>query len=405
MQFFTRLLAATATAVPFLAQAAPVAPRAADELIPGKYIVQLKPETDIASIAAHHNTVRAIHARNLARRADGEESAGVEREYEFGDFKGYAGAFDADTVEELKALPEVLLVEQDFMMYTTALVSQSSAPWGLGSISSRTRGASSYIYDDTAGAGTFSYIVDTGIRITHSDFEGRATWGFNAVNTNNNDNQGHGTHVAGTVGSRTYGVAKRTNLIAVKVFEDRGGSASVVIAGFQWAVRDIVDKRRTNSAVINMSLGGAGSAAWDAAITAAYNQGVLSVVAAGNENTLASSRSPARSPEALTVGNLQSNDFRYPGPTGSNYGPAVDIWAAGTGVISTAFNSNTATSTLTGSSMASPHVAGLVSYLRGLEGLSSAASIRARVLALATPGRVQDGQGAANLVAYNGNGR
>ncbi|KAI8931532.1 hypothetical protein NX059_011189 [Plenodomus lindquistii] len=406
MKFFTRLLAATA-AVPFLAQAAPVvAPRAADELIPGKYIVQLKPETDIAAIAAHHNTVRAIHARNLARRADGEESAGIEREYEFGDFKGYAGAFDDKTVEELKALPEVLLVEQDFKMYTTALVTQASAPWGLGSISSRTRGATSYIYDSTAGAGTYSYVVDTGIRTTHSEFEGRATFGYNAVaNTNNADNQGHGTHVAGTVGGRTYGVAKKTNLIAVKVFEGREGTASTVIAGFQWAVKDIVDKGRTNSAVINMSLGGPGSAAWDAAITAAYNQGVLSVVAAGNENTLASLRSPARSPEALTVGNLQSNDARYPGTYGSNYGPAVDIWAAGTGVVSAYYTSDSVTATLTGSSMASPHVAGLVSYIRGLEGLSSAASIRARVIALATPGRVQDGQGAANLVAYNGNGR
>ncbi|CBX96117.1 hypothetical protein IAQ61_001299 [Plenodomus lingam] len=404
MQFFTRLLAAAATAAPFLAQAAPLAPRQ-ENLIPDKYIVVLKPETDMASITAHHETVRAIHARNLARRTDEEASAGIEREYQFGDFKGYAGAFDSQTVEELKSLPEVLLVEQDHMMTTSALVTQSSSTWGLGSISSRTRGATSYIYDDTAGAGTFSYIVDTGIRITHNDFEGRATWGFNAVNTNNNDNQGHGTHVAGTVGGRTYGVAKRTNLIAVKVFETNSSPSSTVIAGFQWAVNDIVSKRRTNSAVINMSLGGIGSAAWDAAITAAWSQGVLAVVASGNENTLASTRSPARSPEALTVGNLNTNDARYNGAGASNYGPAVDIWAAGTGVVSTYFQSNTATATLTGSSMACPHVAGLVSYLRGLEGLSTAAAVRARVIALATPGRVTDGQGAANLVAYNGNGR
>lgn len=137
-------------------------------------------------------------------------------------------------------------------------------------------------------------------------------------------------------------------------------------------------------------------------MAASFAQGVLSVVAAGNEGQLASNVSPARSPEALTVGNLQSNDARN---SGSNYGPAVDIWAAGTGIVSAYYSSNTATATLTGTSMAAPHVAGLVSYLRGLEGLSSAANIKARVLALATPGRVQDGQGAANLVAYNGNGR
>lgn len=292
------------------------------------------------------------------------------------------------------------------MMTTSALVTQSSAPWGLGSISSRTRGANSYIYDNTAGRGTFSYIVDTGIRISHRDFGGRAQFGFNAVaNTDNNDNQGHGTHVAGTVGGTTYGVAKQTTLIAVKVFEGSGGLASDVIAGFDWAVNDITSKGRQNSAVINMSLGGPGDAIWDSAITAAWNRGILSVVAAGNENQLASNRSPARSPETLCVGNVQSNDARRSGQFGSNYGSAVDLFAAGTDIVSAYFSSDTATASLTGTSMASPHVAGLVSYLRSLEGFSSAAAVKARVLALATQGRVTDLQGSPNLLAYNGNGR
>lgn len=297
---------------------------------------------------------------------------------------------------------QVLDVEQDFIMSIDALTTQSSSTWGLGSISARARGATSYIYDSTAGAGTYSYIVDTGIRTTHADFGGRATFGYNAVNTDNADNLGHGTHVAGTVGGTTYGVAKKTNLIGVKVFEGTTGSASVVISGFEWAVRDIVNKGRTNSAVINMSLGGPGSTTWDAAITAAWNSGVLSVVAAGNENVLASTRSPARSAEVLAVGNIQTNDVRAPT---SNFGPAVDIWAAGTDVVSAWFESDSSIATLTGTSMASPHVAGLVSYLRGLEGSSTAAAVKARVLALATPGRVSGGQNAANLLAYNGNGR
>lgn len=293
----------------------------------------------------------------------------------------------------------------DYIMTTNALVTQNNAPWGLGSISSRTRGASSYIYDNTGGRGTFSYIVDTGIRTTHQDFGGRAQFGTNTVGGDNNDNQGHGTHVAGTVGGTTYGVAKQTTLIAVKVFEGSTGSASAVIAGFDWAVNDIVSKGRQNSAVINMSLGGPGSTVWDQAITAAWNRGVLAVVAAGNENQLASNRSPARSPEVICVGNVQSNDARRSGTTGSNYGPAVDIFAAGTGVISTYFRSDTDTASLTGTSMASPHVAGLVSYLRGLEGFSSAAAIKQRVYDLATPNRVTDAQGSMNLLAYNGNGR
>ena len=290
-------------------------------------------------------------------------------------------------------------------MTTDALVTQDGAPWGLGSISSRTRGASSYIYDSTGGNGTFSYIVDTGIRITHQDFGGRAEFGFNAVGGDDNDNQGHGTHVAGTVGGNTYGVAKQTTLIAVKVFEGNQGSASAVIAGFDWAVNDVVSKGRQDSAVINMSLGGPGSTVWDNAITSAWDRGVLAVVASGNENQLASNSSPARSPEVLCVGNVQSNDARRGGSTGSNFGPAVDIFAAGTGILSSYFTSDTATATLTGTSMASPHVAGLVSYLRGLEGMSSAAAIKARVLELATPDRVTDAQGSANLLAYNGNGQ
>ncbi|KAF9697838.1 hypothetical protein EKO04_004302 [Ascochyta lentis] len=407
MQFFTRIVALAAAATPFLASAAPLSARQADDKIPGKYIVQLKPDTDVASIAAHHNAVREIHARNLAKRdVTAEEEAGIEREYGFGDFKGYAGAFDAATIEELKSLPEVLEVVEDYIMTTSALVTQNSAPWGLGSISSRTRGASSYIYDDTAGRGTFSYVVDTGIRTTHEEFGGRAQFGFNAVSgSDNNDNQGHGTHVAGTVGGKTYGVAKQTTLIAVKVFEGRQGTASSVIAGFDWAVNDIVSKSRQNSAVINMSLGGPGSTVWDNAITAAWSRGVLAVVAAGNENQLASNRSPARSAEVLCVGNVQSNDARYAGSTGSNYGPAVDIFAPGTSILSAYFSSDTATATLIGTSMASPHVAGLVSYLRGLEGLSSASAVKARVLELATPDRVTDALDSANLLAYNGNGR
>lgn len=213
------------------------------------------------------------------------------------------------------------------------------------------------------------------------------------------------SHVAGIIGSTTYGVAKKTTLVAVKVFEYSTGSASTVIAGFQWAVKDIVSKGREKSAVINMSLGGRGSETWDAAVSAAWEQGVLAVVAAGNENQLASNTSPCRSVEALCVGNAQIDDSRFPGASGSNYGDAVDIWAAGTNITSTYpswSGALDATTRLTGTSMASPHVAGLVSYLRGFEGAASAKDIRASVLALATPLVVSDTMGAANLMAFNG---
>lgn len=283
---------------------------------------------------------------------------------------------------------------------------EEDSTWGLGSISSKSGKASSYIYDDTAGAGTFSYVVDTGVRTTHQEFDGsRAVWGYNAVNTNNADNAGHGTHVAGIIGGKTYGVAKKTTIVAVKIFEGNSGTTSTVIKGFDWAVNDIVTQNRTNKAVINMSLGGPGSTTWDNAITTAWEQGVLATVAAGNENQLASNRSPARSPESICVGNVQSNLQRYGGSSGSNYGPAVGIFAPGTGVISSYRTSDTATTSLTGTSMASPHIAGLVSYIRGLEGPSTAEAVKARVYALATAGNVQDLKNSADRLAYNGNGR
>jgi oryzin len=197
-------------------------------------------------------------------------------------------------------------------------------------------------------------------------------------------------------------VAKNTTLVAVKVFEGASGTASAVIAGYNWAVDDIVSKNRQNTAVINMSLGGRASTTWDAAITAGWTKGVLAVVAAGNENTDASNSSPARSPEVICVGNMQSNGARYGGQYGSNYGPVVDIFAAGTGILSASPQSDTATTSKTGTSMASPHVAGLVSYLRGLEGALTAADVKARVYDLATKNAVTDVMGSANLLAFNG---
>ncbi|KAF2729549.1 subtilisin-like protease-like protein [Polyplosphaeria fusca] len=411
MQFFTRVIA-LAAAVPFLAQATPVkrAPAIGDA-VPGKYIVQLKSGMSGISVAAHHAKLVKIHAANIHRRSLEEEGAGVEHEYNMGKFVGYSGGFDAATIEELKAMPEVVNIEEDSIMTTLELdardmTTQSAVDnWGLGSISSRKRGATDYIYDNTAGDGSFNYIVDTGVRASHKEFGGRASIAYNAVNTKDQDTAGHGTHVAGIIGGSTYGVAKKTTILSVKVFEGNSGTTATVIKGFEWAVNDIVAKSRQTKAVINMSLGGAGSTTWDAAVTEAWEQGVLAVVASGNENVDASTRSPARSPEAITVGNVQSNDARYAGSQGSNYGSGVDIFAAGTGIVSSWYTSDSATQSLSGTSMASPHVAGLVSYIRGLEGAMSAEDVTARVLALATTGRVTDRRGSADRLAYNGNGR
>lgn len=280
---------------------------------------------------------------------------------------------------------------------------EQNAPWDLASLSSRTRGATDYFYDSTAGLGTYSYVIDSGIRTTHVEFEGRASWGYNAVDTINTDSLGHGTYVAGIIGSRTYGVAKKTNLIAVKVVKGDGVvNFSYFLDGLNWALRDIVAQNRRPTAVINISLGGPASSALDNAVASVSNQGVLIVVAAGNDNAPADYYSPARAPTALCVGSVDANDARSPW---SNYGSAVDIWAPGSSIITTSHTSDTAIVTQSGTSMAAPLVAGLVSYLRALEGPSIGQAARARVLALATTGRLTDTLGGPNLLAYNGSGR
>ncbi|OAG00098.1 subtilisin-like protease-like protein [Paraphaeosphaeria sporulosa] len=399
-----RLLALATSTFLFLAHASPLSAAGAGQVVPGKWIVTLRPDADVATVSSHFVKVREIRARNVGVRH--REVGEIERQYRFGMFKGYAGAFDELMVEELRELPEVLRVEEDRIMTTFDFITQGdTVNWGLASLSSRTKDAKDYIYDSTAGHGTYNYVVDTGVRITHEEFDGtRAIWGYNAVNDKNTDNAGHGTHVAGIIAGKTYGVAKNATIIAVKIFEGNSGQMSVVLDGFNWAVRDIVSKNRTSTAVINMSLGGAASATWDAAITAAWAQGVLAVVAAGNENRDASLVSPARSPEVLCVGNLQRDDKRYSGASGSNYGPTVDIFAPGTGIVSSYRTSDDAIQVLSGTSMAAPHVAGLVSYLRGSEGPMNAEKVKARVLGLATPGRVVDAKGSADLVAFNGAG-
>ncbi|KAI4675426.1 uncharacterized protein J4E84_010020 [Alternaria hordeiaustralica] len=383
MRFFNRAVSLAVAATSFLAHAAPLPTGSTEDLIAGRYIVQLKPDVDVVTFTAHREKVRSIVARHLGRRDDVDLNAGIDKEYNFGDFKGYAGAFDPAVVAELEALDDVFLVEKDFLMYPTALVTQTNAPWGLASVSSRTRGATNYIYDETAGEGTYSYVLDSGIRTTHKEFDNnRASWGYNAANSNNADVTGHGTHVAGVIGSKTYGVAKKTNLIAVKVIgDDNVAAGSSVLAGLNWATNDIVTKSRLGSAVVNLSLGGAASSSMDNAVNALANRGILPVVAAGNENQPAANVSPARAANALCVGSVQSNDARS---STSNYGSAVDIWAPGGDIISTWHTSDTATMTASGTSASAPFVAGLVSYLRGLEGQSIGPAARARVLALAT---------------------
>jgi len=287
------------------------------------------------------------------------------------------------------------------------LTTQSGATWGLGAISHRTGSSTQYVYDTTAGQNTYAYVVDSGIITTHQQFGGRATLGFNVYSGAHTDTLGHGTHVAGTIGGSTYGVAKNTNLISVKVFQGDQGTTSDILSGFNWAVNDITSKARAARSVINLSLGGPASTTWTNAIQAAYTQGVLSVAAAGNGDRSGnplpvSGQSPANAPNALTVAAADSS-FR-PGSF-TNYGPGVDIFGPGVGVVSSYIGGNTATASLSGTSMAAPHVAGVALYLQALEGLSTPAAVISRIKALGVANKITGNlNGSPNLFLYNGNG-
>lgn len=210
---FTRFVALFGTLAAALA--APVVQSSSSDIIPGKFVVQLKPGIAPADVQAHHMALRSLHSRSTKR----DESVGIEKTFQFADFNAYGGSFDEATIDEISKLPEVLSVEPDQVVHLAELTTQSNAQWGLGSISHRTPNQTEYIYDSSAGEGTYAYVCDTGIRITHTEFDdGRATFGYNAVTEGvDTDIDGHGTHVAGTVAGKTYGVAKKANVIAVKV--------------------------------------------------------------------------------------------------------------------------------------------------------------------------------------------
>ncbi|KAI1424877.1 peptidase S8/S53 domain-containing protein [Xylaria sp. FL1777] len=389
------------------ALAAPAKKPSEPEYIPNKYIITLKTGISTADFESHVNWARDVHASSLTRRS----TAGIEKTYSIEDFNAYAVEMDEATLAKIKASPQVAEVEQDQVWHLfdevhevseRSLVTQTGSTWGLGTISHKSSGSTSYVYDNSAGAGTFAYIVDTGLLTTHNQFGGRGSYGYNAVGGQNIDSNGHGTHVAGTLAGSTYGVAKAATIISVKVFTGSSSSTSIILDGFNWAVSDITSKGRKSKAVISMSLGGGYSAAFNNAVNSAYTSGVLSVIAAGNDGANAANTSPASAANALTIAAIDSS---WNFASFSNYGSVVDIAAPGVSVLSSWIGSNTATNTISGTSMSTPHVAGLALYLIGLEGLSTPAAVTARIKALGTSGKISGlPSGTVNLIAYNGNG-
>ena len=283
----------------------------------------------------------------------------------------FNGSVVFGSVTKMKALaknPNVLLVEENLEVTTTAV--QNSAPWGLDRIDQQSLPLSTTYDDgDFQGANTKSYVVDSGIDPSNTDFEGRVTSGYDAVQDGlgSGDCNGHGTHVAGTIGSKTFGVAKKTTLIPVRVLDCAGaGLYSSVIAGLNWIAGNYVPGE---AAVVNMSLGGPASSTLDEAVSNLISKGISVVVAAGNDNLNACDYSPARTSDAITVGATNTDDSRA---TYSNFGSCLDIFAPGTSIPSTWLGVNYY-AILSGTSMAAPHVAGvIVRFLSQYPGLSPA---------------------------------
>jgi subtilisin family serine protease len=286
--------------------------------------------------------------------------------------KGFVITVSPAAVEQLVARDSrIAYVELD--QPVEASVTQSPVTWGLDRIDQRNRPLSNSFTYTAAGSGVTAYVIDTGIRYSHDEFGGRAVAGFDAFGGNGSDCHGHGTHVAGTVGGTTYGVAKSVRLVAVRVLNCSGsGTTSGVIAGVDWVT---ANHAADAPAVANMSLGGGASTALDSAVASSIADGVTYAVAAGNGNQGGRAQdackySPARVPDALTIGATDSSDRKA---SWSNYGPCVDWFAPGVSITSAWHSSNTATNTISGTSMATPHTAGVAAqYLQTNPGASPA---------------------------------
>ncbi|MFJ5261099.1 S8 family peptidase [Streptomyces sp. NPDC088387] len=347
-------------------------------------------------------TLKADRARSdsAAGKAIAEKyGASIERTYKKA-LNGYAVEATEAEAKRLAADPAVASVVQD-RTFTIETTQPNPPSWGLDRIDQRNLPLNqSYTYPDHGGQGVTAYVIDTGVRITHSDFGGRARYGYDAVDNDNTaqDGHGHGTHVAGTVAGTAHGVAKRASVVGVRVLNNSGsGTTAQVVAGIDWVAQNAV-----KPAVANMSLGGGADNAIDTAVRNAIASGVTFAVAAGNESTNASTRSPARVTEAITVGATTSTDAKA---SYSNFGTVLDLFAPGSSITSAWNTSDSATNTINGTSMATPHVAGAAALYLADNPTATPAQVSTALTTAATPNVVTSpGTGSPNRLLYVGGG-
>ncbi|GGZ77479.1 S8 family peptidase [Streptomyces subrutilus] len=354
--------------------------------VPGSYIVTLKD-------SAARST--ADSGRAVAKRY----GAKIDRTYSAA-LNGYSVEVSEAQARKLAADPAVASVVQN-RTFTVDATQPNPPSWGLDRIDQRALPLNqSYTYPDQAGEGVTAYVIDTGVRITHQDFGGRASYGYDAIDNDNTaqDGHGHGTHVAGTVGGTAYGVAKKAKIVGVRVLNNQGsGTTAQVVAGIDWVTQNAV-----KPAVANMSLGGGADPALDTAVRNSIASGITYAVAAGNETADASTKSPARVAEAITVGATTNTDAKA---SYSNFGSILDLFAPGSSITSSWGTGDTATNTISGTSMASPHVAGAAAVYLAQNPGSTPAQVSAGLVAAATPNVVTSpGTGSPNRLLYIGAG-
>jgi len=357
----------------------PITIRNKPNYIPNQYIVIFKKDIGNLSIMNHLDQVYSMIKIKSNNGIDNNMNK-INHIYNIDGFRGYHGKFDDETIKMIKESPEVLSIEKDQKIKINDLGVQSNAPWNLSRISRRQFlendvNKNKYVYQDSSGEHVTVYVIDTGIDANHIEFGDRVRWGGNfSDEIEDTDLNGHGTHVAGIIGGSVYGVAKRVQLVAVKVIDKSGeGSLSYVIQGIEYAINDHIKRQKENPSekenptrsIINFSIGGSLSAILNRAVDTAVSNGLNVVSAAGNESMDACETSPASSDNVITVAAVNNNDeiTDY-----SNHGNCVNVLAPGE-MIDSAWigEDNNLINSLSGTSMAGPHVTGVIALLLDTE--------------------------------------